>query len=142
MSFAADMLNYCSKIAPEWIEGITRKVIIETGSRAVMRSPVGDASYWQSPAPPGYAGGTFRRNWQYQYGNIASGILEGTDAGGGATISAIAQSSTGKAGVHYISNNLPYAQRIENGWSKRQAPQGIVSLIGMEFPDIVRIAQQ
>lgn len=141
MSFTADLSKFCNSIAPKWIEGVTRKIIIEAGSRAVMRSPVGDSSYWQSPAPPGYAGGAFRRNWQYGYGSIPSGTIDGVDAGGGSTISAIAQAASGKTGVHYIANNLPYAQRIENGWS-RQAPQGIVSLIEMEFPEIVRIAQQ
>lgn len=33
--------------------------------------------------------------------------------------------------VYYLTNSLPYAQRLEHGWSK-QAPQGIVSIVAVE----------
>jgi hypothetical protein len=38
--------------------------------------------------------------------------------------------------VFYLANNVPYAQRIEDGWS-RQAPTGLVALTAMEFQNIV-----
>ena len=38
-------------------------------------------------------------------------------------------------------NNAPYAQRIENGWS-RQAPQGLVGLTVVMFQQIVREAAE
>ncbi len=37
----------------------------------------------------------------------------------------------------YISNNLPYARKLEYGWSK-QAPNGMVRLTVMEAPDFIR----
>lgn len=33
-----------------------------------------------------------------------------------------------KPNVIYIQNNLPYANRIENGWSREKAPQGVVGI--------------
>ena len=43
---------------------------------------------------------------------------------------------TGAGGVTYLSNSLPYAVPLENGWSK-QAPQGMVKLTAQEFPQYV-----
>lgn len=145
MSFAADMSKFCKDVAPEYLHGVTRKVLIECGNRAVFASPVGNPDRWQrlGNAPAGYAGGAFRRNWQYRFGAVPSGQLDGIDPGGGKTLAEIRggiSAAGGKAGVHYIGNASPYAERIENGWSS-VAPNGIVSLIEIEFPDIVRIAK-
>jgi hypothetical protein len=140
MSFTADLSKFCLKEAPQWIDGVTRKVVIEVGNRAVMRSPVGDADYWINPAPPGYVGGRFRANWQYGFASAPPGVVDAVDPSGGMTIANIVADSTGARGVHYVVNNLPYAQRIEDGWS-RQAPTGIVSLLELEFPEIVRRAK-
>ena len=41
--------------------------------------------------------------------------------------------------VHVWINNLPYAQRLEDGWSK-QAPSGMVGLAVREFRSIVESA--
>jgi len=141
MSFAADMSKFCKVTAPGWIDGVTRKVVFELAERAVFRSPVGDSRYWQSPAPPGYAGGHFRRNWQYGFGTIPSSELTGTDPSGASAIAAIQMAASGRRGVHYIANTAPYAQRLEEGWSRSQAPFGIVNLIELEFPEVVRRAQ-
>jgi hypothetical protein len=42
--------------------------------------------------------------------------------------------------VHFLTNNLPYALRLEYGWSKNQAPAGMVGLAVAEFQSIVRDA--
>ena len=60
MSFSADLRKFCHVEAPEKTNRIVRAVVIEIANRVVYRSPVGDAKYWQSPAPAGYAGGRFR----------------------------------------------------------------------------------
>ena len=139
MSFSADLSKFCRKEAPEKTGAIIRGVVIEIGNRLVQRSPVGDPNNWESPPPPGYAGGRFRGNWQYRFGNPENGESERIDPSGRATIDAIKTGVTlaKVAGVHWISNNLPYAERLENGWSG-QAPQGIVGLTEIEFPQIVR----
>ena len=139
MSFTADLSKFCHKEAPEKTGAIIRGIMLEIHNRLDFRSPVGDATEWESLPPPGYVGGRFRGNWQYSYGSPANGEVDRIDPSGRATIDAI---RTGimlskVAGVHWITNNLPYAERLENGWSN-QAPQGVVSLTEIEFPQIVR----
>lgn len=135
MSFASDMSKWCKQTMPQTMEKVVRRVVIEVANRAIFNSPVGDPSYWINPPPPGYAGGQFRRNWVYGFNSPPVGYINDIDPSGQKTLAAIMSSAHGKAGVHYIANNVPYAQRIENGWS-RQAPQGIVGRIELELPEI------
>lgn len=121
------------------IDRLVRKVAIDLLKSVVYKSPVGDATLWQSPPPAGYVGGRFRGNWQLGINNQPSGDLTAIDASGGNTINAGMANipTTNAAGnIYYITNNLPYAQRLENGWSS-QAPAGIVSLTIAEFEGIV-----
>ncbi len=144
MSFTADMTKFCKNEAPDYLDGVIRKVLIETGERIVQRSPVGQPRYWESPAPKGYVGGRFRGNWQYGFSVMTDEQLDVIDASGSATIAKLTNSalSTKAVGVHFIYNTLPYAERLENeGWSD-QAPFGMVSLVELEFAQIVRIAKQ
>lgn len=122
------------------LDTVARRIVIEVGSRLVLRSPVGNPNLWISLPPPGYAGGAFRRNWQHKFGSAPTGELEGTgNVALGEMVSSVGNSPA--AGVHYIANNLPYAMALENGHST-QAPQGMVGLTALEFPEIVRQAQQ
>lgn len=143
MSFSVDVRKFCEKEAPEKTDKIIREIVMEIGNRIVMRSPVGDASYWQMPPPPGYTGGRFRGNWQYGHGLVPQGDVEVIDKSGSQTISAINRGAmTSKAmGVHWIVNNAPYSERLESGWS-RQAPMGMVGLTELEFPQIVEMARR
>jgi hypothetical protein len=81
-------------------------------------------------APPGYVGGHFRRNWQVTIGGFSDFELEGEDGTGASTL------ATGKAVIDgfvlgggganlVIQNNVPYANRLAQGWS-RQAKAGWV----------------
>jgi hypothetical protein len=143
MTFTADLSRWCRKTAPEYVDGVVRKTIIEIGSRAVLRSPVGDSSYWQQPAPAGYVGGRFRGNWQHGFGSAPAGDLDVIDPSGSATLNKITSEtiSSPTTGVTWLVNNLPYSERIENGWS-RQAPQGIINRIELEFPSIFEQAKR
>lgn len=100
----------------------------------VFGSPVGNPTLWQNPggAPVGYVGGHFRRNWIVTIGGFSTGEIEGVDVAGATTV------SSGKAvidryskmkrnlGVNLIiQNNVPYANRLAQGWS-RQAAAGWV----------------
>jgi hypothetical protein len=118
---------------------LVRKILLDVATSLVYKSPVGDADYWQSAAPKGYAGGRFRANWQFGADAPNIVITEDTDANGSATLGRIAASIPDKASgrVHYITNSLPYARRIEDGWSHRQAPRGVVGLTVIEFSDFV-----
>jgi hypothetical protein len=120
---------------------VVRYALLTLDTRLVNRSPVGDASYWIHPAPKSYAGGRFRGNWQVSIGSPANSILDVTDKDGSSTLAAgAAVIAVAKAGdIHYLINNLPYAQRIEKGWS-RQAPIGLVAITVVEWNNIVNDA--
>lgn len=113
-------------------------VVVKIAERLDMRSPVGDATYWKNKPPKGYVGGRFRGNWQLGVASVPAGETGRVDPSGSATLgSIIAEIPEDAAGrVFYLANNVPYAQRIEDGWS-RQAPTGLVALTAMEFQSIV-----
>lgn len=152
-TFTADLAAFCKDEAPRALTQTVRKIEIEIGNRLVMRSPVGDPDIWQGAlfdigtreniaAPAGYVGGRFRANWQYGFSVPPLGELAEVDPSGGSTVNrltmaAIANKSFGNV---WIVNNLPYAQSLEDGHST-QAPFGMVSLVELEFPQIVEMAR-
>lgn len=140
MSFANDLARFAAKTQAR-ADLIVSKILLDIGRSVTLKSPVGDASYWASPPPKGYVGGRFRGNWQLGVGSAPGGTLDVIDPGGGATIGAIAAEIPAQSAghVYYIANNLPYAQALEEGWS-RQAPQGMVGLTVQEFSSYVRVA--
>ncbi len=91
----------------------------------IFASPVGDPKTWQGPPPPGYVGGHFRRNWIVSIGGFDTTIVEGEDSNGSGTFatgnSKIEGFKRQKAGPNLvIQNNVPYANRIANGWSHQR----------------------
>lgn len=139
-TFSADISAFVKK-AQGNATLVVRKILLDLGTRIVMRSPVGDGNLWKSKPPPGYVGGRFRANWQYGYGSIPSSELPTIDASGNASTMRINAGvlASPAGGIHYLVNNLPYAKRLENGWSS-QAPAGMVGLAVVEFQDIARKA--
>lgn len=90
-------------------------------------------------AGKGYVGGRFRANWQFGYGAINKDTTEQTDKSGSASLGRIEAAVSGvqAGGVCWVSNSLPYAQRLEDGWSK-QAPIGMVKVTFAELPSQLR----
>ena len=110
------------------IDKTVRGAVLEMFGEIVRRTPVGNPSLWQNDAPAGYTGGRLRGNWQVQRRTPNYSTLEIEDAGGSATIGRGSQEINQfdmEDKVLYITNNLPYAERVENGWSK-QAPSGMM----------------
>lgn len=143
-NFSADIAAFVKK-ANGNMDQVVRKIVFDLGTKIVMRSPVGDGKYWQSPPPAGYVGGRFRANWQYGYGSMPSGDLPDIDPRPANTNVSTLRILAGlkdkpTAGLHYIVNNLPYAKRLEEGWSTRQAPSGMVTLTAIEFQSMARDA--
>jgi hypothetical protein len=136
-SFSVQLQQFADKTKGRSDE-LVGLIVVKIAQRLDERSPVGDASYWKHKPPKGYVGGRFRGNWQLGVGTIPSGETGRVDPTGGATVSAIVSSIPGQAAglVFYLTNNVPYAQRIEDGWS-RQAPNGLVALTAVEFQQIV-----
>ena len=108
------------------------KVLAKAGNKAemVVRSSMLDmvgAVIEPSPVDKG----TFKSNWQ---GGIGSVNYSTSDAAGSDSRSKIEAVLTGwKAGQSFwITNSMPYAQRLEYGWSKI-APQGMVRIAVQNF---------
>lgn len=87
-------------------------------------------------APKGYSGGRFRGNWQLTFDVPAQGETGRVDKTGAETLAR----GTSKMGEFdllsfdsvYFTNNVPYAVRLEYGWSQ-QAPQGMVRVTAQRF---------
>ena len=139
-TFALDLAKFAEK-AKERADEAVGAVVVGIAAELDRRSPVGDATYWKNPPPKGYVGGHFRANWQLSIGSMPSGEVPGVDPTGAATqariLAVVPDDASGH--VYYIANNVPYAQRIEYGWS-RQAPEGLVGLTVLKFREIVENA--
>lgn len=126
MSFALDLKKFAEKAGAN-AEQVVRKATFEVARSVVMKTPVDT--------------GRARSNWQFGDGEMPAGTLDGVDPQGSATLTklsaAIMQSRVG--GVTYVANNLPYALRLEYGWSQ-QAPSGMVRNTLTEFVQHVRKA--
>lgn len=139
-TFGLQIAAWVNKVGGD-LDKVTRYCLSSVDGKLSHRSPVGDAKYWIHKPPAGYAGGRFKGNWQMSVGAPATGMTDAVDPGGQATLAShagvIAAARAGQ--VFYLMNNLPYAKRIEEGWS-RQAPIGLVALTVVEWNNIVDAA--
>jgi len=120
--FSAQVRRWSDKTQKKMDQAV-RKITLDVFSNVILLSPVDT--------------GRFRGNWQPAVGRAQGGIIEAVDPSG-AVVTAKVQSATQnvKAGdVIYMVNNLPYADRLENGWSN-QAPNGMVALTVQRFQPI------
>lgn len=70
--------------------------------------------------------GQARANWNTSATNPDTSVTQNTDADGTASISRISRNMGKIGGVTWLSNSLPYIQRLEyEAWSA-QAPEGMV----------------
>lgn len=103
-----------------------------SGKRSVRKLPKGSAI--RSPA--GYTGGRFRGNWQIGFDAAPEGETDRIDKSGAETLAAgsavLAQFHAANNSSIYFVNNVPYAVRLEFGYSK-QAPRGMVRITAQEF---------
>ena len=107
--------------------------IVKEDARAIVRSvvlatPVGNPALWQNPPPISYEPGTARANWQIGLGNPENTILFEQDPDGGTTIArAWTRIETWRSfnQALWLSNNVPYIGRLNDGWSV-QAPAGFI----------------
>jgi hypothetical protein len=103
-------------------EKTIRGTCIGMGSRIIKRSPVDT--------------GRFRNNWQFSIDAPATG----KDPGGANQVELVNVSNKMVPGnTFYMTNNLPYAERLEYGWSK-QAPKGMVRVTLGEYKQVIEEA--
>lgn len=142
MSFVLDLQAFATKAGAK-ADLVVKRVVAGMAESVIEMSPVGDATYWKNPAPKGYLGGRFRANWDYGFNAVPGKQFDTADKTGATSINRILSGFSGKpaVGIHYLANNLPYAIRLENGWS-RQAPVGMVGVTVLKFQALVRSAAQ
>ncbi|OED34516.1 hypothetical protein AB832_07405 [Flavobacteriaceae bacterium (ex Bugula neritina AB1)] len=87
--------------------------------------------------------GRLRGNWQASINNPESGTIDAFNTGTSVAIAAAIKTVEGsQAGeTLYLVNNLPYAEKIEYGYSQ-QAPQGMVRRNLSRITQIIRQAAQ
>ena len=95
-------------------DDLTKKITGDMLQQVVARSPVDTGAY--------------RQNHRVSVGNVDTSY-DLNDTGNDSLSRGIRtiQSGGGIGKVVHISNSLPYAVRLENGWSK-QAPSGVYAL--------------
>ncbi len=82
-------------------------------NRIMEYTPVGNPSLWKYPAHKDYTPGYLRSNWKLTFnGQVAS-----------------------------VTNDAPYAMRVENGWSS-QAPNGMMRRAAMDYPQLLEQASR
>lgn len=104
------------KAVPEQVSQVTRALGLRVLSGVVLRTPVDT--------------GRARGNWQTTVGHPGPGQeIMTEDKGGGTVLSQGASSIAEQKGYQpiYLENNVPYIDRLEDGYSK-QAPNGMVLL--------------
>lgn len=128
--FTIESLAQCEKIH--------RTASITVYGYVINASPVGDPSHWKNPPPKGYVGGTFRNSWFTTVSAPSTELKRAPNANGADAISEMVQTVESKKGAqsYFMTNNLPYAQRLSEGWST-QAPQGWIRAITASFPRYV-----
>ena len=142
MGFAADLQKFRDKTVAKQ-HALVREIVGQISLSLITKSPVGDPALWATKYPPkNYRGGQFRGNWRLGVDGIdGTTSAADIDPDGGATLDNIVGKIPNDAAYHsyYITNALPYAHRLEDGYSS-QAPAGMVGLTIVEFKPIVENA--
>lgn len=130
--------EFVEDVVPEKHLAVQKKVAIDILSGIIEKNPVGNPDLWKEsslPAPPGYVGGRSRANWQISITTPPSEPIDAIDSDGNATETAglIAMSQAEPGGSIWIYNNVRYIKRLEDGWSYKQAPLGMVAVTLAEY---------
>lgn len=128
-SFSLDLRAFAEK-AGKNADLVARKVGIDAASRMIDRTPVKT--------------GRARANWTVAVGTPWGDVRDATDKSGQSTKSAASSALAAyRCGpTIWITNNLPYIERLEDGWS-RKAPAGMLGVTFIEIEALVsRIARE
>ena len=127
MSFTEQIASFGPK-ASERINNVRRGVIIKLFWAVIKDTPVDE--------------GTLRANWQLTEGEPAKGTLEATapsKAGLSLNEAQQVQKTTGDIPL-FLTNNLPYAARIEyDGYSHTKAPEGMARRNVVRFGRLIKV---
>lgn len=114
MSFSQDLDKATLNLAG-YAEEMVRGTLFSLASRIIKESPVDT--------------GRFRGNWQSSLNTPKQGKLQRLDRSGSGAINDMSKIVLGlnMGQTFYLTNNLPYARRLEYGYSK-QAPSGFLRI--------------
>jgi len=135
MSFELEMRAAELKIT-QASEKAIRATALQLFTQVIERTPVGNPDGWKNPAPPGYIGGTARGNWRTAIGRPETATVDNRPEAQATGEVNLAVARFTLADTIHLSNNLPYIQRLENGWSQ-QAPAGMVAVTVNEFERVI-----
>jgi hypothetical protein len=122
------------------VDQVIRASVLDISGRITKRTPVGNPSLWESPAPKGYVGGAARGNW-----NASIGVIDETknpsNREGGPTAKKLADAVNRASGNKlYFTNSVPYIFRLEYQQWSTQAPAGMVRVSVLEFNQALKKA--
>ncbi|HAT2303712.1 MULTISPECIES: hypothetical protein [Citrobacter] len=93
--------------------------------------------------PEGYVGGRFKNNWYVGFDSQPTQSNDTPDASGQGSnsrgLAVLEVFRVGQVSSIYFTNNLPYAQALENGHSN-QAPGGMVGITALDAAQLFREA--
>lgn len=119
-SFKIELDQEFEGLVEEQILDATKRIGMAALDRIVMRSPVDT--------------GRFRGNWNVSIGRRDLTVTPNLDKSGRETMAKGQAIIEGLQDIQvvYLTNNLPYAGRLEDGWSM-QAPTGMVAVTVAEI---------
>ena len=123
MSLSADLAKIAARNKAKLLK-VAQNSLMRVGGAIVVKSPVDK--------------GRFINNWMSAYGGIDSSTSESLSETGAESIGRLDAKLNGLAvgQMFYFTNSLPYAQRLEYGWSEK-APNGMVRLSVANWQSIV-----
>ena len=147
MSFQRDIAKF--KIGSLEIASEARKnATLALFSGVIKLTPVGNPDLWNitdeqwlNVIESGYKGGSLRAGWVLSNDRASTKVPRGRVPVNSSQIVNLADN--GRA--VFLTNNLPYARRVEYGWSWQQAPKGMVRVnfrrIKRQLKKALKVAQ-
>ena len=123
MTFAADIRRFTGK-TEKALDKTVRAITFALFREVIQRTPVDT--------------GRLKGNWQTSTGAPAVTTITRADPSGAAAIAEVVTNGGGWGSTTYLTNALPYAQRVEyDGWSHTKSPEGMVRVSFARINSIV-----
>lgn len=127
-------------LALEACEKTINATVLSMYKKIIDRTPVGNPALWHPPYwPKDYTPGKLKASWSISFNNSqrdTSGQFASSEQITGNNGLSLKIENLNSTKTIAISNNQPYAQRVENGWST-QAPTGMMKITVAEYTDII-----
>lgn len=155
MSFTDSIQSFIAE-ATRSVEHDRQAIVVGVGEALIDGTPVGEPESWKTrelaewAVKNGYVGGHMKANWRTQVGSPINDELtdNGKPFAGPADVSGeLAKDElrsnlgSGDCSV-FITNNVPYCEKIDDGSYSQQAPAGIIDPVVADFTNIVAKAVQ